>query len=347
MHRRDALLGLTAAAASFVLPAGSWAQAAGGTALPPFFRIGTGGLAGVYFPLGGLIARAVGESQGGPDCPPPASPPCGVPGLLAVAQNSNGSVSNVEAMQAGAVEAGLVQSDVAYWAYSGTGIFAGKPPATKLRFLARLYPEAVHVVVRRGAGINRIADLLGKRVSLDEPGSGTLAMGRALLAAHGMQEATLRAEYVKPELAAPRLAAGQLDAFLFVGGWPVRNVSELAAAGKIDLLPVSGDAAVELIKRNPFLSRATIPANLYPGLGAVETVTVTAQLLARADLPDAMVEAALQQMWSQRGLALIRAGHPRGADLELRAALEGRAIPLHPGALQYYRSVGLDPGPQP
>jgi TRAP transporter TAXI family solute receptor len=347
MRRRDALLGLSIAMAGAALSGRALAQAGGGTAMPPFFRIGTGGSAGVYFPLGGLIARAVAESQGGTDCPPPASPPCGVPGLLAVAQNSNGSVSNVEAMQAGAIEAGLVQSDIAYWAYSGTGIFAGKPPATRLRFLARLYPEAVHVVVRRGAGITRIADLIGKRVSLDEPGSGTLAMGRALLTAYGLQETSLRAEYVKPELAAPRLAAGNLDAFFFVGGWPLRSVSELAAEGKIELLPVTGEPAAQLLKRNPFLSRATIPANMYPRLGAVETVTVTAQLLARADLPDAMVEAALQQIWSQRGLALIRAGHPRGADLELKAALEGRAIPLHPGALRYYRSAGLDPGPQP
>ncbi len=315
--------------------------------MPRFFRIGTGGAAGTYFPLGGLIARAVAESRGAPDCLPPQPQPCGVPGLLAVAQNSNGSVANVQAIQTGAMEAGLVQSDIAYSAYSGSGVFAGRPPATQLRFLARLYPEAVHVVARRGAGIQRMTDLAGKRVSLDEPGSGTLAMARALLAAHGLSEAGLQAEYVKPDLAAPRLMAGDLDAFLFVGGWPVREVARLAQEGRVLLLPVTGAAAADLLGRNRFLSRTVIPAGTYPGLGAVETVTVTAQLLASASLPETLVQQVLGQLWSPRGMALVQAGHPRGADLALAQALEGRAIPLHPGAAAFYRAAGLDMGPEP
>ncbi len=315
--------------------------------MPAFFRIGTGGTAGVYFPLGSLIARVAGESHGAPDCPPPLPQPCGVPGLLAVAQTSNGSVSNVEAIQAGAVEAGLAQSNIAHGAFHASGIFAGKPAATRLRFMARLYPEAVHVVVRRTAGIQNIADLAGKRVSLDEPGSGTLAMARMLLAAHGLSESRLRAEYVKPDLAAPRLAAGQLDAFFFVGGWPVRTVADLASAGHVDILPVRGEAAADLLQRNPFLSQGTIPAGMYAGVGAVETVTVSAQLLVRADLDDVLVETVLQQIWSERGQALIRAGHPRGADLALAQALEARGVPLHPGAARFYRAAGLDPGSDP
>lgn len=345
MRRRDALFTFAAAAAGFAWPARADSQAqAGGPAMPAFFRIGTGGTGGVYFPLGSLIARVVAESHGGPDCPPPVPQPCGVPGLLAVAQTSNGSVSNVEAIQAGAIEAGLVQSDIAHGAFNSTGIFAGKLTASRLQFLARLYPEAVHVVVRRNAGIQRIADLAGKRVSLDEPGSGTLAMARMLLAAHGLSESRLRPEYVKPDLAAPRLAAGQLDAFFFVGGWPVRSVADLAAAGHVDILPVHGEAATDLLQRNPFLSWGTIPAGLYAGVNAVETVTVSAQLLARADLADTLVEAVLRQIWSERGQALIRAGHPRGADVALAKALEGRGIPLHRGAAHFYRSVGMDPG---
>jgi len=347
MRRRDALLAFAAtAAAGLVWPARADHQVRpGAQAMPAFFRIGTGGTAGVYFPLGSLIARVVAESHGAPDCAPPLPQPCGVPGLLAVAQTSNGSVSNVDGMQAGAIEAGLVQSDIAHGAFHANGIFAGKPAATRLRFVARLYPEAVHVVVRRNAGIQTIADLAGKRVSLDEPGSGTLAMARMLLAAHGLSESRLRPEYVKPDLAAPRLAAGQLDAFFFVGGWPVRTVADLASAGHVDILPVRGEAAADLLQRNPFLSHGTIPAGMYAGVNAVETVTVSAQLLVRADLDDALVEGVLRQIWSERGQTLIRAGHPRGADLALPQALEARGIPLHPGAARFYRAAGLDPGP--
>ncbi len=353
MLARRLLLGLlTALAVLAVVPAPVQAQASTAppgkaAAMPTFLRIATGGVAGVYFPLGSLIARAVAESGGAPDCPAPLPQPCGVPGLLAVAQSSNGSVANVQAIQAGAVEAALVQSDIAYWAYSGSGVFAGKLPATQLSFLARLYPEAVHVVVRRGAGIRNIADLAGRRVSLDEPGSGTLAMARALLAAHGLSEARVQAEYIKPELAGPRLMAGELDAFLFVGGWPLRDVAQLAAEGRITLLPITGAAAADLLARNRFLSRTTIPAGVYPGQDAVETVTVTAQLLARADLPENLVEAALRQLWSQRGQDLVRAGHPRGVDLSLALALEGRAIPLHAGAARFYKAAGMAESARP
>ena len=103
---------------------------------------------------------------------------CGVPGLVAVAIAANGSVANVTDIQAGRLEAGLAQSDVAYWAMSGTGSFDNRAPAGDLRAIAYLYPEAVHLVVRKGSGIRSVADLRGKRVSLDEPGSGTLAAAR-------------------------------------------------------------------------------------------------------------------------------------------------------------------------
>ena len=72
------------------------------------------------------------------------------------------------------MEAGFTQSDVAYWAQTGTGLWEGQPAVDKLRLIANLYPESIHLVSRADAGIDSVADLKGKRVSLDEPGSGTL-----------------------------------------------------------------------------------------------------------------------------------------------------------------------------
>ncbi|MDB5875530.1 MAG: immunogenic protein, partial [Ramlibacter sp.] len=120
-----------------------------------FFRIGTGGTAGTYYPVGGMIANAVSQ-----------------PGkIVATAQASNGSLANVTAVAGGSLEAGLTQSDVATWAYTGTGAFEGKPKITDLRMIANLYPESIHLVVKKGSGIKSVADLKGKRVALDEPGS--------------------------------------------------------------------------------------------------------------------------------------------------------------------------------
>jgi len=168
---------------------------------PTFFRIGTGGTAGTYFPIGGLIANAISGSEGK-----------GVPGLVSTAVASNGSVANINAVQAGSSESGFTQSDVAYWAYTGTGLYEGKGKVEDLRLIATLYPETIHLVARKGANIKSVADLKGKRVSLDEPGSGTLVDARLVLTAFGLTEKDVHAEYLKPGPAGDRLRDGALDA---------------------------------------------------------------------------------------------------------------------------------------
>src|SRR6478609_6892610 len=197
---------------------------------PTFFRIGTGGTAGTYFPIGGLIANAISGSDGK-----------GVPGLVATAVASNGSVANINAVQGGSSESGFTQSDVAYWAYTGTGLYEGKGKVEDLRLIATLYPETIHLVARKGANIKSVADLKGKRVSLDEPGSGTLVDARLVLGAFGLTEKDIQPEYLKPGPAGDKMKDGGLDAFFFVGGYPTSAISELASAGGgVDLVPVTG-----------------------------------------------------------------------------------------------------------
>lgn len=319
--------------------------AASGAALaqgqPSMLRIGTGGQSGTYFPIGSLIARVVSDVPAGPDCDQPR---CGVRGLVAVAQTSNGSVANVTALQGGEVEMALVQADIADWAFRSGEIFAGRPPQDRLRFAAHLYFEAMHVVVRRQAGVAKVGDLRGRAVALDEPGSGTLVHVRNLLAAHGLTEASVRGVYTKPDLALPRMTEGRLDAFFIVAGWPAKAVSDAIAGGTASLLPIEREQAASLTQRNPFLTYSSIPANAYPEQPAIPTLMVGAQLLVRADLSDDTVFAVLDALWSSRGQGILRAGHPRAADIRFEQALSGRSIPLHDGAQRFYRARGLQPG---
>ena len=202
--------------------------AAGGAQAQQFFRIGTGGTAGTYYPVGGAIANAVSQ-----------------PGKIVVtAQASNGSVANVTGIAGGQMESGFSQADVATWAQTGTGMYEGKPSVPGLRLIANLYPESVHVVVKKGSGIKSVADLKGKRVALDEPGSGTLVNARAILAAYGLKEADIKPEYIKPNQAGDKMKDGSLDAFFFTGGSPAGAIAELASSGTgIDILPIDGAAA--------------------------------------------------------------------------------------------------------
>ncbi len=138
------------------------------------------------FPIGGLIANAISNPPGSRACADGGS--CGVPGLVATSVASNGSVANANGIAAGTLQSGFVQSDVAYWAYNGTGIYEGRPKAEGLRAIASLYPESFQLVARKGSGIKSVTDLKGKRLSLDEPGSGTLVDARLILAAYGLTE---------------------------------------------------------------------------------------------------------------------------------------------------------------
>ncbi|MBS4048718.1 MAG: TAXI family TRAP transporter solute-binding subunit [Alphaproteobacteria bacterium] len=320
------------------LPAGmsAWAQTS-------MLRIGTGGQSGTYFPIGSLIAQAVSDMPVGPGCnsSEAINGRCGVPGLVAVAQTSNGSVANVGSLQNGEIEMALIQADVADWAFNAREIFNGKGKHDRLRFVAHLYSEAMHVVTRREARINAIGDLRGRMVAMDEPGSGTLVHVRNLLGAYRLAEADLRPVYIKPDLALPRLLIGQLDAFFIVAGWPTKAVSEALASGQAALAGIDAEAANRLVRQNSFLSLGQIPAGTYPGqTNAVASLMVGAQLVVRADLPEARVQAVLEALWSPRGQSLLGSGHPRGADISFANALTGRSLPLHAGAERFYRARG-------
>jgi TRAP transporter TAXI family solute receptor len=305
-----------------------------------FFRIGTGGTAGTYFPIAGVIANAISNPPGSRACEDGGS--CGVTGLVATAVASNGSAANINAINAGAMESGFAQSDVAWWAFTGTGIYDGKPRVETLRVIANLYPESVHLVARKASGIRSPADLKGKRVSLDEPGSGTLADARLILGAWGISEKDIRAEYLKPNQAADRIKDGALDAFFFVGGYPTGAISELAASGAgIDLISLAGPEAEKLRAKFRFFAEDTIPEGTYKGAGAVKTLSVGAQWVTSTRQPDDLVYDITRALWNANTRKLLDAGHAKGRLIQERTALDGVGIPLHPGAARYYREKGM------
>ena len=306
-----------------------------------FFRIGTGGVAGTYYPIGGLIADIISNPPGARPCDKGGS--CGVPGLVAIAQSSNGSVANVDDIQSGALESGFVQSDVAHWAYTGTGIYEGRGQSEDLRAITNLYPESVHIVARKDAGIQSVRDLKGKRVSLDEPGSGTLVDARIILDAFGLSEDDLSPAYVKSSRAIAMMDEGQLDAFFIVAGYPTGSVLELCASAGCELVPIEGPKVDAMLEHYPFFAKDVIPAGTYPGIGQIDTISVGAQWVVGAEVDEELVYGITKALWHENARKLLDNGHAKGLAITLETALDGIAIPLHPGAERYYREVGLLP----
>jgi TRAP transporter TAXI family solute receptor len=327
---RTLALGATLAAAATVASA----QA------PQFFRIGTGGTAGTYYPIGGLIANAISNPPGSRPCEEGGS--CGVPGLVATALASNGSVANVNGIAGGTLESGFAQSDVVSWAQTGTGIWEGQPAVEKLRMIANLYPESIHLVASAGSGIESVADLAGKTVSLDEPGSGTLVDARIILEAYGLSEEEVDAAFLKPDQAAERMRDGAMDAFFFVGGFPAGAIAELASQHDITLVPIEGEAAAGIVEQYPFFAEHVIPGGTYEGLAEdATTLSVGAQWVTSADQPEELIYEITKALWNDNTRALLDNGHAKGKSITAETALDGVGIPLHPGAERYYREAGL------
>lgn len=304
-----------------------------------FFRILTGGTVGTYFPIGGLIANAISNPPGSRPCADGGS--CGVPGLVATAVASNGSVANVAAIAAGTAQSGFVQSDVAYWAYNGTGIYQGRPRVDGLRAIANLYPESVQLVVRKESGIRSVTDLRGRRVSLDEPGSGTLVDARLVLSAFGMSEKDVKAEYFRAQQVADNLKDGTIDAFFTVSGWPQSSVADLAATIGIELVPIAGPEIDSLVAQFPFFSIEDIPDRAYKGVAGVRTVSVHAIWTTSGKQSEELIYKVTAALWNPATRKLLDSGHAKGREIRLETATRGLGIPLHPGAEKFYKEQGL------
>ncbi len=306
-----------------------------------FFRIATGGTAGTYFPIGGLLANAISNPPGSRPCEDGGA--CGAPGLVATAVASNGSVANVNGINGGTIESGFSQSDVAYWAYTGTGVWEGQPAVEDLRAIANLYPESIHLVARADAGIKTVADLAGKKVSLDEPGSGTLVDARLILGAWGLSEADISPEYLKPNQAADLMRDGHMAAFFFVGGFPAGAIAELATSMDITLVPLAGAEAEAALEEYGFFSSNVVPAGTYNGVDEdVTTLAVGAQWITSAKQSDDLVYEITRALWNENSRRLLDSGHAKGREIKLETALDGVGIPLHPGAARFYTEAGLE-----
>jgi TRAP transporter TAXI family solute receptor len=304
-----------------------------------FFQIATGGVDGTYYPLGTEIANAISRPPGSPPCAENAV--CGVENLVASAQSSSGSVDNVTAVESGRMTSAFAQADIVYAAYSGTGPFDGLPPMKNLRALAHLYPEVLHVLVRRDAKIASVKGMIGKRVSIDEPGSGLLVMARNIFDAYGIDENQMIASYLKSGPAVDLLVKNELDALFQISGMPSELVATTAEDHDVDLLTLDGPAVDKLLDTHRFLTRYTIPSGTYTGVGEVATLSVGSQWIVPETLPEQLVYDICRALWNEHTLKALAAGHPQGRNVKLNSALDGIAIPLHSGAERCYRDLGL------
>jgi TRAP transporter TAXI family solute receptor len=310
-----------------------------------FLRIATGAASGTAFPVGMTIVNAISSPPGSRPCEKGGS--CGVDKLVAVAQTSEGSVANIAAIAAGQMDSGIALSDIVWGAVNGEGIYFRRARVGNLRVIANLYRESVHLVARRGTGIARVTDLVGKRVSMDRAGSGTRLNAELILTSFGVRPNQLNVVEADAGEAIGLFAAGQLDALFVIGGYPVAGVSDLVEQGGADLVPVSGRPAEQALRRHRFFSSDVIPAGTYRGVGVTETLSVGAQWVIAESFDETFVYELTRALWHASNRKILDSGHAKARLIQLRTALDGVSTPLHPGAERYYREIGLLKGDSP
>jgi uncharacterized protein len=289
--------------------------------------ISTGPTTGVYYPLGGGIANVLSKY---------------VPGYAANAETTAGSVANLQLMGQKKSDMALSMADAAWDGFKGQGRFASG--AVPVRTLMVAYPNRMHVVTVEGTGINKFADLKGKRVSTGAANSATEVMAARLLEALGLdQEKDIKRERLDPGKSSDAIKDRKLDAYFWVGGIPTAAVTDLGATPGTKLKLIDHADAVEAMnkKYGPLYIQDTIPAKSYPGQDQPNAVaTVQNLIIAHADMPNEVAYNIVKTIFDKRDELILVHKEAQNFDLKYQTNAAS-PIPYHPGALKYFAERGL------
>jgi uncharacterized protein len=293
-----------------------------------FITIGTGAVTGVYYPAGGAICRLINRDRQ-------------EHGIRCSVESTGGSVYNVNMINTGDLDMGIVQSDIQYNASQGLGEFEQTGAVEDLRAVFSLHPEPFTVVARADAGIKTFDDLKGKRVNIGNPGSGQRATIEVLMAAKGWttRDFALASE-LRPAEQSQALCDNRVDAIVYTVGHPNGSIQEATTSCDSVLVDVSGAEVEDLVKAHPYYRIATIPGGMYRGNPEdTKTFGVSATFVASAKVPDRVVHEVVRVVFEN--LEDFKRLHPAFEVLTKEEMATGHAAPVHPGALKYYEEAGL------
>lgn len=298
-----------------------------GLAQQKFVTIGTGGVTGVYYAVGGAVCRLMNKERA-------------KTGLRCSVESTGGSVFNVNAIRSGELDFGLTQSDIQFNAAKGEAQFKGKPDPD-LRAVFSVHPEPFTVLARKDAGVTKFEDFKGKRFNVGNPGSGTLASMEELLKQMGWTKTDFSmAAELKADEQGTALCDNKIDGFFYGVGHPSAAIQDPTTACGAKLIPLTGAAVDALIKQHPYYAKATIPGGMYANNpNPTQTYGVLATLVTSAKVPDDTVYALVKAVFEN--FDEFKKLHPAFAHLEPKDMIKnGLSAPPHPGAVKYYKEKG-------
>lgn len=288
------------------------------------YILATGGTSGTYYPFGGAIANIWNTK---------------LENMNVTAQATGASAENLRLINKGEAEFAIVQNDVMDYAYNGTDLFAGEKLAN-IMTIGTLYPEVVQIAVSKDSGIKSIADFKGKRISVGDAGSGVEFNAKQILEGYGLTFDDIKKSNLSFKESAEGIQNGTLDGCFVTAGVPNSALQELAFTAGLTLISVDLEEAQKIMSKYSYYTLTTIPAGTYKGTDIdTAALAIKATLAVSSKLDEKTVYDMTKALFSN--LPELANAHAKGKEVTTAAAITGVSVPFHPGAVKYYKEIGL------
>ena len=288
------------------------------------YILATGGTGGTYYPFGGAIANIWNTK---------------IENMNVTAQATGASAENLRLINKGDAEFGTVQNDVMDYAFNGTDMFAGEK-LSNITTIGTLYPEVIQIAVSENSGINSIYDFKGKRISVGDAGSGVEFNAKQIMEGYGLTFNDIKKSNLSFKESAEAIQNGTLDGCFITAGVPNAALQELAFSAGLKLIPVSGNEAATVMDKYGYYTATTIPGGTYKGSDEdVPALAIKATLAVSASLDEDTVYEMTKALFEN--LQELGNAHAKGKEVSAASAVTGVSVPFHPGAVKYYKEIGL------
>ena len=292
-----------------------------------FVRMVSGPSGGSWYPLGAKIMQVLQDDVEG----------------ISTSNTSGGGVGNVKAVDAGDAEMGWSYGHTTANGYNGVGVFEKKHE--NVRHFATLYPSYFQTAVPVDSDIQSYADMKDKNISPGQAGFTGTAFAESILQYYGFNFEDVKAnggavQHVSYTESVALMKDGHIDVYMAVTSMPQASFIELEQSPGIRFIGIPQDDLQKIIDANPGYISGTMNAGVYESLKEdVQTLGAVANIVISKDVPDDIVYQMCKSFWAHHADFAEVKGIWNSVKLE--NALDGVAIPVHPGAQRCYDELGV------
>ncbi len=311
----------------FILAAMPLALATSSAQAETFVRMLSGPAGGSWYPYGAKMMEMVGKEING----------------VTTSNGPGGGVGNARNLDSKKAEFGWTFAHTAYDAYNGKGVF--KKAHQNLRFFGNMFPGVLQIVVPTKSDIKSLKDLGNKRLSPGKLTFGGNVAFEKVLKLHGItyddvkkNGGTIHRVGFSDSVAL--MKDGHIDMFVALTTAPNASFIALDFTPGVRFLSIEDKMQDTFIKQNPGFVKHTIKAGTYKNLAAdAHTVAAPTVLITHKDVSDDVAYKVAKVIWDNHA-ELVKV-NKFWELVKLSAVLDGSAIPVHPGAMKFYREKGI------